>query len=539
MNDNAAQRLLTPTTPLTVADCLAMSPLSAATVEAGASGLQRPVRWVHVVDVPDIEECLVGGELVMTSGISLGHDVGLQRRIMHSMDRMDLAGLVLAIGPYIDRVPPVIAAEADALGIPVLSLPWVVNFRDITEVVQTAIIDRQRAMLERSELIHRGLTQLVLDGAHLPDLTARLSSILGRRTAVLDPAFQLLAESGATEFRLNGSQEDHLFGVRDLVRRGAIELTAGPTILDHDVPRGILAPVIVGQRLHGLLWIDGADRPLEPIDMIAAEHGATVTALILYKEEAVQEAMRKQERELIDHVLDNGELDDRRMQELRRLFPDGPAYVVFAVESAPFAGSTAEKTIEAAARRIGLGGQARWRGDHVVLISPLAPGRLATDVARDLVSALQENGATVRVGLSDKIALPNQIGTAYREARQALHIGGAVDSGCCVLAAAQMRSLLRVRASLLATHDPAAPSAITRLACHDREHHSDLVETLSRYLQHEGNVTMAARALGIHRHTLLYRLERIETILGYELTPVTRLDLRLDLLRHRLIAKPA
>ena len=41
---------------------------------AGEDGLDRPVRWVHVAEVPDIATLLRGGELVLTTGIGLPAD---------------------------------------------------------------------------------------------------------------------------------------------------------------------------------------------------------------------------------------------------------------------------------------------------------------------------------------------------------------------------------------------------------------------------------------------------------------------------------
>src|SRR5499426_2613953 len=48
-------------------------------VVAGVEALDRPVRWVHVAEVPDIASLLRGGELVLTTGIGLpADDAGLR-----------------------------------------------------------------------------------------------------------------------------------------------------------------------------------------------------------------------------------------------------------------------------------------------------------------------------------------------------------------------------------------------------------------------------------------------------------------------------
>jgi sugar diacid utilization regulator len=64
------------------------------------------------------------------------------------------------------------------------------------------------------------------------------------------------------------------------------------------------------------------------------------------------------------------------------------------------------------------------------------------------------------------------------------------------------------------------------LVDHDREHHSELVHTLTVYLDSGGNYDRTADSLIIHRSTLRYRLGRIRELSGRDLTDA---DSRLNL----------
>jgi len=62
-----------------------------------------------------------------------------------------------------------------------------------------------------------------------------------------------------------------------------------------------------------------------------------------------------------------------------------------------------------------------------------------------------------------------------------------------------------------------------------------LLETLDAYLA-KGSVKAAATALGLHRHTVLYRLEKLKELLGGDLdAPATRLRLQLALDLQKLL----
>ena len=62
-----------------------------------------------------------------------------------------------------------------------------------------------------------------------------------------------------------------------------------------------------------------------------------------------------------------------------------------------------------------------------------------------------------------------------------------------------------------------------------------LLETLEAYLV-RGSVKDAAAALGLHRHTVLYRLDKLRELLGGDLEiPATRLRLQFALEIRKLL----
>jgi DNA-binding PucR family transcriptional regulator len=69
---------------------------------------------------------------------------------------------------------------------------------------------------------------------------------------------------------------------------------------------------------------------------------------------------------------------------------------------------------------------------------------------------------------------------------------------------------------------------------HDRARSGNLMGTLSCYLFYAGNATRAAKALYLHRSTLLHRLGRIATLTSLDLSdPYARLALWIGVLLSR------
>jgi purine catabolism regulator len=76
---------------------------------------------------------------------------------------------------------------------------------------------------------------------------------------------------------------------------------------------------------------------------------------------------------------------------------------------------------------------------------------------------------------------------------------------------------------------------ILPLLDYDRERRSGLVKTLSVYFESGTNVSEAADRLFLHRNSLIYRLERIQTLTGLDLrNSESTLVLQLGLLALRI-----
>jgi DNA-binding PucR family transcriptional regulator len=62
-----------------------------------------------------------------------------------------------------------------------------------------------------------------------------------------------------------------------------------------------------------------------------------------------------------------------------------------------------------------------------------------------------------------------------------------------------------------------AAAVLAPLQAYDDDTGRGLVETLETFLRENGNMTSAARALFLNRHSLMYRLRKIETLTGRSL----------------------
>ncbi|MEV4825639.1 PucR family transcriptional regulator ligand-binding domain-containing protein [Micromonospora sp. NPDC049274] len=186
----------------TVREVLALDPVRHGTprVVAGDAGLDRPVRWVHVAEVPDIATLLGGGELVLTTGIGLPADDAGLRAFIGDLADVGVSGLVVELGRrYVGGVPRVMIAAAERRGLPLVELRRGTPFVRITEAVHALIVDAQLTELRAAEEIHQRFTDLSVEGADASEVIRQAAELSGCPVVLENLSRQVLGYDPAGE----------------------------------------------------------------------------------------------------------------------------------------------------------------------------------------------------------------------------------------------------------------------------------------------------------------------------------------------------
>jgi PucR family transcriptional regulator, purine catabolism regulatory protein len=530
--------------PLSVAGALALPVLRRALPEvlAGEENLNRAVRWVHVVDVPEPDELLRGGELVLSTGLGPGDDQLAQRRFIRSLADQQAAGLLIEIGyTYKQALPHTLVAEAAATGLPLIATHRPTRFVDITEAIHGALVDRRLAMLRRAQEAGDRMTAIVLDRGDPDALLAELARSLENPVTLENIAGQLVAfapfQAGEQELL-----EAHLEYGR--VRQpGQLQ---GPGWLAVEVSsRG---------RPWGQVTVLQIDSPLVAEDRMVLERGAQALELALFHEQH-DEQLRARARGSFLVELMHGRLQEgdavRRSEALdfrtrhKQLLAGALGWRserwVSLADTPEEAWAALMPVVRAGAgdgrpMLLGLHGQTLLviigfgeSAPCVELLSSLA-GELRIPLAR---RGLSEADVAIAFGGSDSawsgvgrkldraanavLAARATAPSLWRDARH----GSLVD----------LLYTLRRSPELLAfARDQLGP------LFEERDQRSrELLRTLEAYLASSGRKAETARALHLTRQSLYLRLERVQRVLGVDLNdPDVLLALHLALRALRL-----
>ncbi|MFF3987844.1 PucR family transcriptional regulator [Streptomyces sp. NPDC001797] len=165
-------------------------------VVAGATHLDRPVRWVHVAEAPDVGVMLTGGEMVLTTGVLLAGDEHKQADYIQSLHRAEAAAVVLGLGRAFPAPPDAMRRAADRCGLPLVVLHRPFPFAELTEEVQSRLVRRKFAAVSLSESVRTALTGLITAAAPLQRLLDEVAVHSACPVVVTNLAHRVLATAG-------------------------------------------------------------------------------------------------------------------------------------------------------------------------------------------------------------------------------------------------------------------------------------------------------------------------------------------------------
>lgn len=561
-------------------------------VLAGEDRLETPVRWAHVSELADPVPYMEGGELLLITAMQIeAEDPEEMSRYVRRLVGAGVVGLGFALGVKYAEVPAALAAAAKEEGLPLIGVPRPTPFIAISKAVSAAIAaDQYRAVTDGFEA-QRELTRAAIGADGPTALLARLAAHVDGWAALYDVSGSVVAAApdwaARRAARLTADVERLRSrpGPASIVVGGGGEAGATGVEPAEDTAaadRVELQSLGTGRRTtRGVLAV-GTGAPLGTAERYAVHSAVALLTLTTERSRALREAEQRLGAAVLRMLLAGepdharavagrlyGGLLDAPFRMLVAEVPSGgaaqqPRAVTPGADEAPpepFAEATTTTTttpageaegadplatltdiMEAAAARIGESVLVVPDGERLIVLAPDVGAAVAACAEharavesrrgtkarpRDRTAAAAPHGDELVIGLSAP-AGPIAAAAAYRQAEEAL-------------------SVARRRGRMLVEHEQVAAGSVLPLLAddavrafadgmlralheHDATGRGDLVASLRAWLSRHGQWDAAAADLGVHRHTLRYRMRRVEEILGRSLDdPDVRMELWLAL----------
>lgn len=515
------------------------------TVLAGEERLDVPVRWAHASELIDPVPYMEGGELLLITALKLdAEDEETARAYVRRVARAGVIGLGFAIGVNYDEVPEALVAAARAEGLPLFGVPRRTPFIAISKAVSAAVAaDQYRAVTAGFEA-QRELTRAALSAEGPAELLARLAAHLDGWAALYDASGAVLAAAPEWAAR----RAARLTADVARLRERPAPASAVISVAEGD-DRVELQSLGTGRRARGVLAV-GTGAALGTAQRYAVHSAVALLTLATERSRALQDAEARLASAVLKMLL-VGEPDHARSvagrlygglleAPFRVLVAEPVAGDDGAARTGPGVLDGLADALESAAARTG----------EAVLVVP-ETGRLTALVADD--GAAADACARFAADAEDRPDAPSapRGGAPRGEAPyggEGLAAGLSAPTGPAAAPTAhcqaeQALSVARRRSRALIEHEDVAAGSVLPLLAddavrafadgllralrqHDATGRGDLVASLRAWLSRHGQWDAAAADLGVHRHTLRYRMRRVEEILGRSLDDA---DVRMEL----------
>ncbi|MDQ3758600.1 MAG: PucR family transcriptional regulator ligand-binding domain-containing protein [Actinomycetota bacterium] len=503
---------------------------------AGQSAGERSVRWVAISEHEDPTPWLSGGEVLLTTGYNLD-SAKKQRDYVARISKHEVAALGFGIGFDHKKLPAAIRDAAEKHGMPLFEVPYEMPFIAITERAATRLVHEGYDTLARGSKVHEQLERLVIDGGGLDKITAAIAGAVGGSALVFDVGLRQVARhpsQGVPRADDVGRIAEEIAG-----RLGSGGVGATPFEPETLPDRGLVVPVPGRRGAPPVGWLAVVSErgPLGEFERLIARQASIVVGLELMRERVVNETERRLAGDLLADAL-SGRLDPDELAGRLRPFGIGAdaSVMVFSLADPP----AAEVTLESHLSRAGvpaLVATASATGGTLLCAVVSTGADDPVSVAREARIALITAHSEVRAAASRSVPVAS-LRRAFHEARCALEATSLQNGGGPDVASHRDLGAFTL---LLALQDDEAlrlysEGLLEPIGRNEGEYGGELLRSLEAFIENNGNWERAARQLYCHRHTLRYRIRKIEELTGRDLSRATdRIELWLALRARELV----
>lgn len=534
-----------PTSSASVRNILTLLVSQDAQLVAGSEGLERRVIWATRMRarLPAFES-VRGGELALVM-FSLLHRHGeTLPHLLQSLYQEGIAAVVIA-APSIEALGNEALSIADQLHLPLILLPQSASLEEIEREVITFVVSFRGEIERRATEISHQLMQLSIQGTGIKGLCEQLACSC-EKWVILQDAEQ------RTLYQVAPLQEDYE--------------SLPATLTDDELRQAKLTrigvPIQIRHEVVGHLSLIGKDSNFDYLERLILGQVAPILALEFARERERSEVETRYQTEAFMDVLQGSYRQAEEMLARARLLgydltvPQVVAIFELASNEPEYPASSPHaqwnRRIRDELLRAWPEGWVLSEPRRVTALLPYPLNSNSQDSPHDseqiIFKRLERVQARVQQHKGSNGSLPiysggfghlavglQDIPQSYREALQALEIGQRL------FGEGNLHSFARLGIYRLLFHlyDQEELTNFYRetlgpLVESDNRNNGTLLETLEGFFRCNGNLSETARSMHLHRNSLLYRLGRIEELLGRSLEDSElRLSLQIALkIRH-------
>ncbi len=531
---------------ITVKEALSLDVVNRLEVVGGGEGLDRVIKLVNVIEVPDIMDWLIDGEFLLTTGYSFREYPELMETLIPRMSQAESAGLAIKTKRFLDEIPKQIIDSADQYNMPLLEVPYDLSFSEIIAPILGVVFNKQNKILQKLEQAHKKLMDLALNGSPLEELCKETGKLISNPVAIVDRdgslivnedcpdkyKFELFFSDGSVEIK----QEKLRFGN---IKEVKYSLEYAP---DTDKPltiKAIRIPIIAAKYEYGHM-VAVINTPIYEPDILTMERAATIAALEFTKRKAIFEIEKSYYNDFLevllsadfdnaDEIISRGRIFNIDLQQPTTVIViSGSSLneIKDIVNYMNMNGTRSRedllKTINGFFRQQEISNYiAGFKGNNIVIIlgadsqQQTELKNTVTEMTRYLINSTNL-GTNINIGVGRVNNDIRMISRSYEDAREALKIAQLSDTTQIIFfdSLGFYKILSEKNRSEL---ERFIEDLLQPVFEYDRNKKGELIKTLETYYENNRNLKLTSSKMYTHYNTVLYRIKKIEELAGISL----------------------
>lgn len=495
----------------------------------GGRGVDHPITSLNMMESPDVINWVKSGQFIISTGYCIRDDIKVQKQIILDLSRAGCAGLAIKIMRFFRTIPQHMIDLAEEQGFPLFEIPDNYNISEVMNNINQTVYAKKLEEMEIAYRIFNTFTEAAVSGSEaevirqlgmLAHSDVVASYLNWRRFAsYISPTIDLQAEELAAE---ETPVDFTSYQIEEGQATKTVVLERERTFYRH------LFPICYNGLPRGYISIWNQRQEMARNEKIAARSAANIIAILLEKKHRDAESQYSQkEIFLLDEICNRVQSERVALSRASAANMDTKwcyrCIILKKIDNVKSKGYTDIKAKEAEI----LKQEIRVAYPHSSLIQ----------VENNLVAILGQSGAEIQVETEAFVAFVREklwkntealligiggcypiskLHVSYKQAKEAIKI--------YLLRKNEYREniiyydSIKVPAYLITMEEEKRHDLhkriIKRIEEYDFEHGSELLWTMKAYFRNNANISQTARQLFIHRNTLLFRLEKIENLLG-------------------------
>ena len=498
---------------------------------------EKEIEGVSVLDNPNAIHWVKEGELVVTSGYLLRKQPEICESIVRDLARAGCVGLGVKMKSYMLEFPKKMIQAAEEENLLLFDIPFYYSLSDLSRTVYNQLYKQEEDKRTTERKLIDDLTDIFFSKRGVMEMVYRIAGHMNRTVLLLDEEFRCMYAAKRM------SQKD-LCSKGDLLKRSKI------TDDHHDVFRfkdrrevNVYNLLLSGEKVNATLLVVEDEKPLSEDEIaLLVRCGNIVTMGLEYSwQKSVDRYLYDNihYKELYEYVAGLRNYEGESLSELLRLVnfkPQSKRVLLLAEIGADTMQTdgilrSLEQQVSSMRETKGME-RIIFSYNQKYLIYLFQPENISAlsfeYSAKKLAKKIRENlcltmpNVDIRIGISRVSQDLEGIARSYREAEKALDIGGQLKLENEILIYNDL-SIYDYFIQYPKCEVTSFYSHFAELQKYDEEYHTDLTVTLLTFIELKFNMSDTARALYIHRNTLIKRMMKIKELLNCDLDSMDEL----------------